>query len=69
MADPGDVEEGTPADVKVRTDAAKKFADVIVLQKKLQQLEEKVETTSVGHKRPRKRLSVPSLIAPWWCFR
>jgi RNA polymerase primary sigma factor len=56
VADLGDVEEGTPADVKVRTDAAKKFADVIVLQKKLQQLEEKVETTPVANKRPRKRL-------------
>src|SRR5512140_2266778 len=33
VADLGDVEEGTPADVKVRTDAAKQFADVSSLYK------------------------------------
>src|SRR6202142_2544199 len=37
VADLGDVEEGTPADVKVRSDAARQFADVGILQKKLQQ--------------------------------
>ena len=35
VADLGDVEEGTPADLKVRADAAKQFADVAVLHKKL----------------------------------
>ena len=35
VADLGDVEEGTPADVKVRTEAAKLFSDVGVLQKKM----------------------------------
>jgi RNA polymerase primary sigma factor len=56
LADLGDVEEGTPADVKVRADAAKKFADVATLQKKLQQLEEKVATAPVSNKRAKKRL-------------
>src|SRR5438270_6395597 len=56
VADLGDVEEGTPADVKVRTDAAKQFADVAALYKKLVQLQEKVETTPVANKKPRKRL-------------
>jgi len=56
VADLGDVEEGTPADIKVRTDAAKQFADVSVLYKKLTQLEEKVEQTAVANKRARKRL-------------
>jgi RNA polymerase primary sigma factor len=52
----GDVEEGTPADVKVRAEAARQFAEVTTLYRKLQQLEEKVETTPVANKKPRKRL-------------
>ena len=54
--DLGDVEEGSPADLKVRGEAAKQFADVVTLQRKLQQLEEKVEVTPVASKKPRKRL-------------
>ena len=34
VADLGDVEEGTPADLKVRADAAKSFADVGTFYKK-----------------------------------
>jgi RNA polymerase primary sigma factor len=56
IVDLGDVEEGSPADVKVRHDAAKHFADIIILHKKLQQLEEKVEATPAASKKPRKRL-------------
>src|SRR4051812_18480662 len=56
VADLGDVEEGTPADVKVRTDAAKQFGDVTILYKKLIQLEEKVDATAVANKKTRKRL-------------
>jgi RNA polymerase primary sigma factor len=56
VADLGDVEEGTPADAKVRAEAARHFADVVVLAKKLQQLQEKVDATPVANKRPRKRL-------------
>ena len=56
VADLGDVEEGSPADLKVRAESAKQFADVVVLHKKQQQLEEKIEATPVANKRPRKRL-------------
>jgi len=56
VVDLGDVEEGSPADLKVRSEASKQFGDVIVLHKKLQQLEEKVEETPVSSKKPRKRL-------------
>ena len=56
VVDLGDVEEGTPADLEVRAEAARQFADVGLLHKKLQQLEDKVETTAVANKKPRKRL-------------
>jgi RNA polymerase primary sigma factor len=56
VADLGDVEEGSPADMKVRADAAKLFAEVSVLHKKLQQMTEKVEATPVSSKKPRRRL-------------
>ncbi len=57
VADLGDVEEGSPADLQIRTDAAKKFGDVAILYKKLLQLQEKVEATSPANKRPRKKLA------------
>ena len=56
LADLGDVEEGSPADLKVRSDAGHQFADVATLHKKLQLLEGRVELTPVANKRPRKRL-------------
>jgi RNA polymerase primary sigma factor len=56
VVDLGDVEEGTPADMKVRADSLKLFGDVIVLFKKLQQLVDKVEATPAASKKPRKRL-------------
>jgi len=56
VADLGDVEEGSPADLQVRADAAKQFADVSALYKKLQQLQDRVETTPASNKKPRKRL-------------
>jgi RNA polymerase primary sigma factor len=56
VADLGDVEEGSPADLKVRAEAAKQFADVIILYKKLQQLQDKVDSTPASNKKPRKRL-------------
>ena len=56
VVDLGDVEEGSPSDIKVRTEAARQFGDVILLHKKLQQLEEKVEETPLSSKKPRKRL-------------
>jgi len=56
VADLGDVEEGTPADLKVRQVAARLFADVAVLSKKLQQLQDRFETAPLASKKPRKRL-------------
>jgi len=56
VADLGDVEEGTPADLQVRQDAAKHFNDVGVLYKKLLTLQEKVDATPLTNKRSRKRL-------------
>src|SRR5579871_3056816 len=56
VADLGDTEEGSPQDLAIRSDASERFADVIIQHKKLQQLEEKLETTPVANKRPRKKL-------------
>src|SRR5437588_9038455 len=56
VTDLGDVEEGTPADLRVRAEAAKLFADVAILSRKLQQLQEKVDETAITNKRSRKRL-------------
>ena len=56
VADLGDVEEGSPADLKSRADAAKLFSDVAIFHKKQQQLEDKLEATPLANKRPRKRL-------------
>jgi RNA polymerase primary sigma factor len=56
VADLGDVEEGSPQDLHIRATASKCFADVLTLHKKLQGLEEKLETVSVANKKPRKKL-------------
>ena len=56
VTDLGDVEEGTPADLKRRGDILKLFGDVVVLHKKLQQIAEKVELTPPANKRVKKRL-------------
>jgi RNA polymerase primary sigma factor len=56
VVDLGDVEEGSPADVQVRTEAVRHFTEVVVLHKKMQQLDDKVMITPVANKRPRKRL-------------
>jgi len=56
VVDLGDVEEGSPADLKVRADAHKQFAEVVTLHKKLGQLEDKLAITPIANKRPRKRL-------------
>src|SRR5438067_5545823 len=55
VTDLGDVEEGTPADLKRRGDILKLFADVIILHKKLLQATEKYELTPITNKRGRKR--------------
>ncbi|HSM79067.1 MAG TPA: RNA polymerase sigma factor RpoD, partial [Bryobacteraceae bacterium] len=56
LVDLGDLEEGTPADVKKRAETQKQFVEVIALHKKLLQLSEKVETTPAASKKVRRRL-------------
>src|ERR1700682_6249203 len=56
VVDLGDLEEGTLADTKRRTDLKQLFADVAVLHKKLQQAEEKLDATALSNKRVRRRL-------------
>jgi RNA polymerase primary sigma factor len=56
VVDVGDVEEGTPADLKKRADLLKLFTDLIGQYRKLQQLTEKVETVPLNLKKQRKRL-------------
>ena len=69
VVDLGDVEEGTPADLKVRADAAKHFTDVIALHKKLQQLEEKLEATPVSQQEAPQAALRASSTAPRWRLR
>jgi RNA polymerase primary sigma factor len=59
VVDVGDVEEGTPADLKKRADLLKLFTDLIAVYRKLQQVSEKVETIPVNLKKQRQR----------WCSR
>ena len=56
VVDLGDVEEGSLADLKVRAEAQKQFADVIALHRKQGQLQDKVASTPMANKKPRKRL-------------
>jgi RNA polymerase primary sigma factor len=56
VVDLGDVEEGSPADLKARAEGQKQFAEVVTLYKKLVQLEDKLAVTPIANKRPRKRL-------------
>jgi RNA polymerase primary sigma factor len=53
--DLGDVEEGTAAEKKKRDDIRQKFADVVVLFKKQQQLLEKVESVGQTNKKLRRK--------------
>ncbi len=59
LVDIGDVEEGTPADLKKRADLLKLFTDLIAAYRKMQQVTEKVEGIPVNLKKQRKR----------WCSR
>ncbi|PYT32456.1 MAG: RNA polymerase sigma factor RpoD [Acidobacteria bacterium] len=56
VADLGDVEDGSPADTKRRTEVKQLFADVVVFHKKLLQLTEKLEATPASNKRARRRV-------------
>jgi RNA polymerase primary sigma factor len=52
----GDREETTLADTKRRGELKQLFADVVVLHKKQQEIEEKLEATALSNKRVRRRL-------------
>jgi len=56
VADLGDVEEGSPADIKIRSDVQQQFAEIAARYKRLGQLEDRLEATPVGNKKTRKRL-------------
>ncbi|HZT32488.1 MAG TPA: RNA polymerase sigma factor RpoD [Bryobacteraceae bacterium] len=56
LVDLGDLEEGTPADLKRRAEVHKQFADVVTLHKKLAQLAEKLEATPAASKKSRRRV-------------
>ncbi len=56
IVDVGDVEEGTLADTKRRVDLKQLFFDVVTLQKKQLQMEEKLEAVSPVNKKPRKKM-------------
>jgi RNA polymerase primary sigma factor len=52
----GDIEEGTPADTRKRTDILKTFGDISSSHKKGLQLQEKLEQAPPGNKKARKKL-------------
>jgi len=56
VTDLGDVEEGSPADLKIRADVQQLFAEVVARHKKLGQLQDRLEATPPGNKKSRKRL-------------
>ncbi len=55
VVDVGDLEEGTLADTKRRTDLKQLFFDVVTLQKKQQQMGEKLEAVQPTNKKGRKK--------------
>jgi len=55
VVDLGDVEEGSAADEKRRDEVRQMFTDILVLQKKLEQLSEKLEGVPQNNKKGRRR--------------
>jgi RNA polymerase primary sigma factor len=55
LVDLGDIEEGTPADLKRQAEVRQQFIDVTVLAKRQQQTAEKLETVPVGNKKLRRK--------------
>ena len=56
LVDLGDREESTLADTKRRGELKQLFADVVVLHKRQQEIQEKLEATALSNKRVRRRL-------------
>ncbi|HLJ46776.1 MAG TPA: RNA polymerase sigma factor RpoD [Bryobacteraceae bacterium] len=55
LVDLGDVEEGTPADLKRQAEVKAQFSELIALYKKRQQLTDKLETIALSNKKLRKK--------------
>ncbi len=55
LVDLGDVEEGTPADLKRQTEVRQQFSEIIVLAKKQQQIAEKLESIALSNKKLRRK--------------
>jgi len=55
LVDLGDVEEGTPADLKRQAEVRQQFVDITALAKKQQQISEKLETIAVANKKLRRK--------------
>jgi len=55
LVDLGDVEDGTPADLKRRKEVQQQFIDYLVLHKKQQQLEEKAEEVPSNNRKLKRR--------------
>ncbi len=77
LVDLGDVEEGTPADLKRQTEVRQQFSEIIVLAKKQQQIAEKVESIALSNKKLRRKwqgklarciveISVAIRAIPWY---
>ena len=77
LVDLGDVEEGTPADLKRQADVRQQFADITVLYKKRQQTVEKLNAVALSNKKLRRKwqgklarsiveLSVALRAIPWY---
>src|SRR6185295_6273638 len=56
VVDLGDIEDGTPADTKRRSELRQMFVDVVALHKRQAQLAGRLEATPLSNKKPRKRL-------------
>ncbi|MBI4874794.1 MAG: RNA polymerase sigma factor RpoD [Acidobacteria bacterium] len=57
LVDLGDLEEGSPADIKRRTDLRDQFNGIISLHKKELQLREKLEGVAAGNRKARRKAS------------
>ncbi len=55
LVDLGDVEEGTPADLKRQAEVKAQFSELTALYKKRQQLTDKLETIALSNKKLRKK--------------
>jgi len=65
LVDLGDIEEGTPADLKRQAEVRQQFIDITVLARKQQQTAEKVEAVPPGNKKLRRKWQGKLPAASW----